>query len=159
MSDLSKTVPDHDERQVKAAVAQGIQTPSQPSDPRPHGGSAPPPHIAREAGQLCKAFSKGGQRETLCFPSTGNLVLFQEALNVTVVGPSFFFFLLLQHPETSSDAFTPSYASTKFTQSPGCRPGQDRLGTLVSLSICNRVANVMSHLCHTLPECQDCPFG
>lgn len=42
---------------------------------------------------------------------------------------------------------------------PWLMPRQDRLGTLVSLSISKRVANARSHMCSPLPEHQDCPFS
>jgi len=63
MSDLSKAAPDHDERQAKAAVAEGMQTPSQPSNPRPRGAPAPHAELRRErvsSAKLLRGWAEGG---------------------------------------------------------------------------------------------------
>lgn len=66
-----------------------------------------------------------------CFPSTRNLMLFQEVSNVTITGLSFLSFLLRQHPGTEFAAWEDrgmlwaplSFARSTVTLSPPCHLG------------------------------------
>lgn len=120
---------------------------------KPRGGSAPHPNC-EGSGPALQSFLKGWAEGDIMLPFHRNLELLQEVSNVTETRLSF----LTAAPWDINRCLYSILWSTKFIQSPSCTPGQDRLGTLVSLSICNRKANVMSHLCCLLLKCQDCPF-